>query len=182
MHDEFIEKVRECVRRAEALFDVDLGTVNVSFKLKGRVAGEAQRLGSVSYLRFNHDAVEDYWDHMVESTILHEVAHLVGDAAQSATTHPWARRISGHNVYWMRAAIALGDNDCSRTHDLPLASAKQMNQYLYVDSYGCELKVSTVVHNRIQQGRPYTSRSTGRAIRPEHCKGPVRWADVKFTL
>jgi predicted SprT family Zn-dependent metalloprotease len=178
---QFEQKVRECLAKAEELFGVDLSGVEISFKLKGLTAGNASNFRGKLLVRFNHDAVFSHWDHMVNSTIPHEVAHLVGMV--ESRSHPWARHIAGHNSYWERAACLLGDTDYgATTHNLPLAPAKQMNEYVYVDPCGEEMKISAVVHNRIQQGHVYTSRSTGHRIMPEYCKGSSKWSALKIEL
>lgn len=182
MLSQFEQKVRDCLARAETLFGVDLSAVEISFNLKGLTAGYAHNYNDKLIVRFNADAVSTHWDHMTESTIPHEVAHLVGFVAKNSS-HPWAKYISGHNDYWRRAACLLGDVEFgARTHNLPLAPAKKMNEYLYVDPYGEEIKISATVHNRIQQGAHYTSRRTGRQIKPEYCKGSVRWAEINIIL
>lgn len=169
---EFEKLVRAKLAEAEKLFGVNLSQVEISFKLKGRYAGMACFENDKPLLRFNPQAIALNWDHMVNSTIPHEVAHTVGQVARRFGTTTTAWQIENHNHEWRKAAIALGDTDYGkRTHDLPLKASRKQNRFCYQTPSGAEIEVSATIHNRIQKGRVYRSRKTGERLRPEYVKG-----------
>ncbi len=104
---EFRRHVKACLVKAEVKYGVYFGRVTITFDLKGYSAGEARicphpTLGKVFKLRFNKEALEKNWDGMVNSTIPHEVAHLVVFARPDLKSE-------NHDYKWRAIAISLGD-------------------------------------------------------------------------
>ena len=154
-------KVTECIRIAEQRFGITMPKVDVRFDLKGRAAGIAGWRGTNYYLRFNvqHMALGGQtWDHLLNDTVPHEVAHTVCQA------FPQYGR--NHDAGWKRVCVALGGNG-RRTYsedDAPEAVAAA-RPYVYITTAGHEVRVTKVMHAKIQQGANYTARGKGQLTR-----------------
>lgn len=161
--------VNECLEKAQSLYGVDFGRVTVTFDLKGSSCGEAvmrphPRLGRTFALRFNKEALEKDWDMMVESTIPHEVAHLVAYADPKLGA-------SKHNRAWKMIAIKLGDRDKGNVyHKLKLTPARKTRRYSYNVS-GENLQLTAKQHRDIQSGALYVSAKTKALIEKNHFIG-----------
>ena len=154
-------KVTECIRIAEQRFGITMPKVDVRFDLKGRAAGIAGWRGTNFYLRFNvqHMALGGQtWDHLLNDTVPHEVAHTVCQA------FPQYGR--NHDQGWKRVCVALGGNG-RRTYsedDAPEAVAAA-RPYVYITTQGHEVRVTKVMHAKIQKGANYTARGKGQLTR-----------------
>lgn len=149
-------KVAECIAAAEARFGVKMPYVQIRFDLTGRAAGIAgytRRMdGNYFYLRFNtkHMALGGQtWEHLLNDTVPHEVAHTVCQA--------FPKHGRNHDAGWKRVCIALGGNGkrCYSEDDAPEAIAAQ-RPYVYTTTVGRTVRVSKVIHSKIQQGRIYS--------------------------
>lgn len=145
-------KVTECIRIAEQRFGITMPQVDVRFDLKGRAAGIAGYRGRNFFLRFNvnHMALGGLtWDHLLNDTVPHEVAHTVCQAFPNFGRN--------HDAGWKRVCVALGGNGrrCYSEDDAPEAVAAQ-RPYVYVTTQGHEVRVTKVMHAKIQRGSSYT--------------------------
>lgn len=145
-------KVAECIAIAERKFNIKMPQVQVRFDLSGRAAGMAGYRGTSFYLRFNvkHMALGGQsWEHLLNDTVPHEVAHTV------CQSNPQFGR--NHDAGWKRVCIALGGNGrrCYSEEDAPEAIAA-MRPYVYVTTNGHEVRVTKVVHSKIQRGSSYS--------------------------
>jgi predicted SprT family Zn-dependent metalloprotease len=129
--------------------------VQIRFDLTGRAAGMAGMINREGvrhfYLRFNrtHMALGGKtWEHLLNDTVPHEVAHTVCQA------FPQYGR--NHDAGWQRVCIALGGNGQTRygEADAPEAVAAQ-RPYVYITTLGHEVRVTKVVHSKIQRGVDY---------------------------
>ena len=152
---EITRKVEELKVRARELFGVDLSRVQVRFDLKGRAAGMAGVRGGAMYLRFNTQMmVNEAWNHIINDTVPHEVAHLVCFA------NPQLGR--NHDTGWKRVCRMLGGNG-ERCHKEAVVYAKG-NTYAYVSTAGKQINVSEKMHKNILRGATYTLRNGGGKI------------------
>lgn len=152
-------KVAECIKLAEKTFGIKMPKVDVRFDLRGRAAGIAgcmNRFGSnpTYYLRFNREHMAlggKSWDHIINDTVPHEVAHTVCQAH--------FRLGKNHNSGWKAVCFALGGNGqrCYSDADAPEAIAKA-KPYVYITTAGREVRVSPTVHKKIQRGASYRYR------------------------
>lgn len=150
-------KVAECIARAEKTFGIKMPKVDVRFDLRGRAAGMACMRYGAYFLRFNtnHMALGGQtWDHLLNDTVPHEVAHTVCQA------FPQFGR--NHDAGWKRVCVALGGNGrrCYSEDDAPEAVAAQ-RPYVYITTAGHEIRVTKVMHTKIQKGSTYTVRGKG---------------------
>lgn len=154
---EIRSKVADCVRTAEAKFGVKLPQVDVRFDLRGRAAGQAGFRGQYFYLRFNLKHMQlggQTWTHLLNNTVPHEVAHFVCQAVPKLGRN--------HDRGWKRVCIALGGNGerCYSEEDAPEAVAVN-RPWVYITTTGHEVRVTKIVHSKIQQGAKYTARGKG---------------------
>ena len=127
---------------------------DIRFDLRGRCAGQAGRIRGQWVMRFNRDMmVNQSWDHLINDTVPHELAHIVCMANNLDR---------GHGYMWAMTCRELGGNG-QRCHTEEVTYAKG-NTYVYTTSTGKTYNVSQVKHRRIQQGNGYTfkDRSLGR--------------------
>jgi predicted SprT family Zn-dependent metalloprotease len=147
-------RVAACIALAERTFGITLPQVAVLFDLTGRAAGVAGCRGNSYYLRFNtrHMAMGGQtWQHLINDTVPHEVAHTVCQA--------FPQFGHAHDAGWRRVCLALGGNG-RRTYseaDAPEAVAA-MRPYVYVTTTGSELRVTKGIHTKIQRGVSYSTR------------------------
>lgn len=146
-------KVAECIAAAERTFNIKMPNVQVRFDLTGRAAGMAGYRGNSFYLRFNRNHMQlggQTWEHLLNDTVPHEVAHTV------CQSHPQFGR--NHDNGWKRVCVALGGNGrrCYSEDDAPEAIAA-MRPYVYITTNGSEVRVTKVMHSKIQtRGASYS--------------------------
>jgi SprT protein len=136
-----------CLKRAEALYGVDLSDVVIRFDLKGVVAGMAgyrRQFGlNHYYLRFNTTMIAgEGFDHIINDTVPHEIAHMV------CFKNP--RLGSNHNSGWRNICLKLGGNG-QTYHDEAVVYAKGKT-YEYTCTNGTPQRFSEQRHRRIQRG------------------------------
>jgi len=152
-----IESVRNatiaCLTKAEELYNVDLSNTTIRFDLKGRAAGIAMIKGDKLTLRFNTTMINgDGYDHIINDTVPHEVAHLVNFRDP--------RTGNNHNAGWASVCRQLGGTGL-RTHNEEVIYAKGKT-YKYVTSTGATVNVSQRMHSNIQRGGVYSARGKGK--------------------
>lgn len=159
-----IQKVREatqaCLKRAQEMYGVDLSGVAIRFDLKGAAAGMAgynSRFGQSScYLRFNVTMINhNSFDHVLNDTVPHEVAHLV------CFKNP--RLGSGHNSGWARVCRELGGTG-KTYHSEEVVYAKGKT-YEYTCTAGTKHRFSEQRHRKIQRGYVYSLKRGGSVHR-----------------
>jgi SprT protein len=159
------DRVAQCIALAEQKFGISMPTVDVRFDLRGRAAGMACMRGNQFFLRFNVNHMKlggKTWEHLLNETVPHEVAHTVCQAFPLM-----GRR---HDAGWRRVCIALGGNGsrCYSAEDAPEAIAQQ-RPYVYTTTAGRKCPVSAAIHKRIQAGRNYTMKNGGGQL-TAHCQ------------
>lgn len=157
-------KVQECIVNAESKYNIVMPKIEIRFDLTGKVAGSAgwKSVGGVRsyFLRFNTQMIQSLtdWDHMINDTVPHEVAHSVCQA------NPKLGR--NHDRGWKSVCLALGGNGkrCWDANDAPEAAARsaKTRPYVYVSTTGATINVGKIVHNRIQRGTTYSARDGGQ--------------------
>lgn len=154
---EIRNKVAEIIAIGEQKFGVKLPPIDVRFDLRGRAAGQACYRGNYFYLRFNiqHIALGGKtYDHLLNFTVSHELAHSFCQA------NPQFGR--NHDAGWKRVCLALGGNGrrCYGEDDAPEAVAAS-RPYVYITTAGHEIRVTKIMHTKIQRGGAYTVRGKG---------------------
>ena len=145
-----IEKTKACFDKAKELYGLDLSRVHVRFDLKGRSAGQACRRGGQYIIRYNHDMLtREAFDHLLNATVPHEVAHIVCFMDRSLG--------ADHNSGWERVCKALGGTGATR-HKEEVVYGKG-HTYEYTTDRGNKVRVGDKYHKDIQQGRPLRYRN-----------------------
>ena len=122
--------------------------IDIRFDLRGRVAGQAGRRGWNYFMRFNTDMMQNEgWDHLINDTVPHELAHIICFANGSDYKHGWA---------WRRTCQWLGGSG-ERCHKETVTYAKG-NTYVYTTSTGHTVHLSAVRHRKVQGGTVYRFR------------------------
>jgi predicted SprT family Zn-dependent metalloprotease len=179
------EKMNAIRKRAQAvmaiatsMYQVDLSGTQISFNLKGRVAGYAYGKSvkcSCYRLKFNQfHSTGDHFQDIIDDTIPHEVAHLVTFANRSLG--------HGHDSGWQRICIALGGNG-KRCHDYEIKYAA--GGFDYLTDRGHTVTVSKIIHHKVQAGRSYTYKNGKGRInksRPFCVQGGVMPAPAAVTV
>jgi predicted SprT family Zn-dependent metalloprotease len=140
---DFTKLVKLCIEAAEAKFG-KLPNIEIRYDLKGRAAGQAGRRAGVYFVRFNKEAMQVNWEHMVQETIPHEIAHIVAFAMPQLGA-------TGHNSQWRAISQTLGCKG-ARCHTMKLTPAKRrdIKRFVY-EMDGKEFLVGPKHHNLIQR-------------------------------
>lgn len=152
--DQIRQKVQDCIRIAEQKFGITMPAVEVLFNLTGRAAGMAVRQAGLYSLRFNRNHIAlggKTYEHLLNDTVPHEVAHTVCQA------FPQFGR--NHDRGWQRVCIALGGNGQTRysEEDAPEAVA-HARPWVYITTAGHQVRVTKIIHAKIQRGVSYMFR------------------------
>jgi len=149
---QIIEKCKQVVEKVRILYNMDLSNVLVRFDLKGRSAGMASRRSSTYYVRFNADMLtRDAFSHVINDTVPHEYAHIV------CFMNPNLGR--NHDAGWARVCEQLGGSG-ARCHKEEVVFGKGTT-YEYTATCGNKVRVSQVMHSRIQAGKVYVWKNHG---------------------
>lgn len=170
------QRCQALVEQAQLQYHLPQAAINklsINCDLRGRSAGKielryAPSLGGKSLwrktrqlssikLRFNLQAAKLDLQDMLQNTLAHEVAHLV------IALSPERYQQQAHGKDWQRVCLALGGNAQTR-HSLALSHARIQRRWPYRDSLGQQHELSTVRHNRLQQGAIYHVKQTGAQI------------------
>lgn len=157
------QATRECLEKAFKLFDIThikVSDVAIRNDIRGKHAGQARwqrRFNEISYsLRFNPEAITNYFQDMIKDTIPHEVAHIV------CFIRPELGK--NHDAGWKRVCRMLGGDD-SRTHTMNLSAGKAKTEYDYLVN-GEIVKLGPKRHARLQRGETtYRHRTLGQITR-----------------
>lgn len=144
---QIIQRCNAIIETVKTTYGIDLSNVSVRFDLRGRAAGVAMRRGNVYSIRFNADMLtRDAFDHVLNHTVPHEYAHIICMMVP--------RLGSGHDSGWKRVCVSLGGNGKTR-HSEDVVFSKGVT-YEYTTTLGHPVRVSQIMHNKIQRGAQYT--------------------------
>ena len=157
--NQIIARVQVYLEKAKELYGVTLNPT-ICFKLKGSTMGRA--FCSKNKLQYNLTAleVEGAWDHLLEHTVGHEVAHLV------QYNHPHfpkdRKNNPPHGRYWQKVMRDF-EIKPERCHSFKMPSAR----VTITIKFTCKCKehlVSKTIANRISKGKVYNCLK---------CKNPI---------
>lgn len=135
--------------------------IQITCDIKGRCVGRAgysSRGGFRSYyLKFNAEAIAKYTDEMVDTTIAHEIAHII------CYIRPALGR--NHDAGWKKVCRSLGGDD-ARTHTMKLSPGKTITRHKY-NVNGKVIEVSAKRHKQILRGAKIVMRACGTRITHE---------------
>lgn len=149
----------ECLQRAERLFDLEHRPIPVIFDLSGRAAGMYRVRRRQAVIRYNPYILARYFDHGLQATVPHEVAHYITDRLYGLA------RVRPHGREWRAVMLALGAEPRASAC-LDLSGLPQRRQRRF--TYRCDCAthhLSTCRHNRIAAGRArYHCRGCGAEL------------------
>lgn len=148
-----IQQVRarcaQAISKAMSLYGVDLSGADIRFDLKGRAAGLAYMKAGRVGMRFNRDMLtREAFDHVLNNTVPHEVAHLVCFKRPDLG--------SNHNRGWERVCVALGGSGATR-HQEDVVMGKGTT-YEYITDRGHKVRIGDRHHREVQSGIAITFR------------------------
>lgn len=135
------------------------GTWHARHDLRGRAAGQARPADGE--LRFNPLLGAANWEHFLQHTVAHEVAHLVA-------WWTWGRRTLGHGPRWQQV-MALFGSPAERCHpyDVSTSSAWQQRRWDYRCACPTLHRLTTTRHRRVERGQAeYRCRCCGEVLLP----------------
>lgn len=156
IQDAVIKKVYSLVAKFEKEFGTDLKEFPViKFTKKGRVAGTFSWGGNKSCeLNFNMTFLKENFVDFLNSTVPHEVAHLLTHNLYGII-RTRNGNISHHGKEWKRMMAFLGV-EAKRCHSYSIKNiAKKGGQrrWSYTCDCGMDHQLSTVRHNRVVRGQ-----------------------------
>lgn len=185
-----IEAIREatekCLEKADAIYGTKLaGNVEIRFDIRGyRTAGQAGFRGGHFYLRFHPEYIESNFDDMLNNTVPHEVAHVVGFATDIG--------IRRHNDAWKACCLKLGGNGkrCHNMDNKDFAPTRQerADQYdarrpfAYEDEHGRVHYVTAQRHKAMQEGKVFKRGGIRRYVRGEDLSYIITFDGLKGTI
>ena len=155
------EQTLSCLRRAEALFELPHQPVPVQFDLRGRAAGMYRVTRRNAVIRYNPYIFARYFEHGLQVTVPHEVAHYVTDRVYGLS------RVRPHGGEWQSVMHGLGVEPRA-TADFDLSGLPVRRQRRFTYRCGCRThELSACRHNRVNAGRArYHCRQCGSALEP----------------
>jgi SprT protein len=151
----------ECLQRAETLFELEHRPVPVSFDLRGRAAGMYRVRRNQAVIRYNPYIFSRYFNHGLQATVPHEVAHCITDRIFGLAN------VRPHGKEWQTVMRALGAEPRASMH-LDLAGIPLRLQRRFAYQCDCTVhQLSSCRHNKIAAGKArYLCRRCGAVLVP----------------
>jgi predicted SprT family Zn-dependent metalloprotease len=136
-----IDKFNDLVAVSNDKFSMVLPSIKLRFDLKGCSAGQAVVKNGEYSVRFNMDMINGSgFEHILNDTVAHELAHIVAHIKKYGFKH---------DKYWRMFCISLGGSG-DRCHTETVTPARKIQKYLYDTECGNTIIISKIRHNRIQ--------------------------------
>jgi len=121
---------------------------NITYNLKGKVAGKA--FYKTHNIRLNKDLllVPDNFEEMTLHTPLHELAHLI--VRFFVNKGFFNRYAKPHGEEWKNVMCLLGEEP-TRTHNMKIVNKRKVKKILYVCDCTHEHWLTSIKHNKIQK-------------------------------
>ncbi len=159
------DKFNEVIKDANSKLNIILPHIHLDFDLEGKTIGRAICAlidDNIHYIvKLNSYVIHnDGFEYILNNTIPHEIAHIV--------THYCGYGMK-HDKIWKQICILLGGNGhvyCRA--NITLKKTRNVKEYLYMTTCGNKVKVSSIRHKRIQEGKTYYLKSTkGKVIKEQ---------------
>jgi predicted SprT family Zn-dependent metalloprotease len=139
-----VNHCKHVIRKATRLFPhIDLATVNFRFDLHGKQISQARSDYGEYSIRFNTSYFHSI-EYVIEDTIPHEIAHLCCFQDLSLGYQ--------HDKGWATVCKELGGSG-KTLHDIPVLYCRET--YEYITSTGFVVRVSKIMHDKVQNGAIY---------------------------
>ena len=152
LQQRIISTVKRYTDKANAIYGTKISYPNVIFTKRGTTAGTAHY--ATHTINFNPELYVRNVDAFLTDTAPHELSHLV---AYQVFSKGRGIRIQPHGEEWKRVMRSLGVTP-SRCHSFDTSEVKQKKnvvRYQYKCSCRSNIMVSSVRHNRAQQGAKF---------------------------
>jgi len=142
-----VDRTLEVIAKASELYDQKFLSIPIAFDLRGKCAGMYRRSGREKLIRFNPWLFAKYYQHSLEQTVPHEVAHYITDCLWSGS------KVKPHGKEWKSVMQLLGAEPAvTGNYDLTGIPLKQYQQFDY--SCGCKThQLSIIRHRRLVKGQ-----------------------------
>ncbi|QUG93377.1 hypothetical protein GR140_32070 (plasmid) [Pseudomonas putida] len=136
------EKVRDSLAIAERHFGRNFKLDDLLFDLKGRAAGMCvfSRITNTFKIRINRTLLEIAPAHVIDTTVPHEVAHLVAYQV-------YGMKIPPHGQEWQSVMVDVFGLQPGRCHQIDTSTASP-RPFVYVCKCPKEFRLSKRMHNR----------------------------------
>jgi len=151
----------ECLQRAEKLLELGHRPIPVSFDLHGRAAGMYRVNRRKALIRYNPYIFSRYFEHGLQATIPHEVAHYITDRLFGLAN------VRPHGHEWQSVMRVLGaEPRASARLDLTGIPVRRQRRFAY--RCGCRVhQLSSCRHKRVARGAArYHCRQCGMELEP----------------
>lgn len=149
-----------CIDRASQLYATEFPLLPVIFDLRGKCAGMYRRDNTGRQIRYNPWLFAKYYQHSLEQTVPHEVAHYITDCL-------WGiKSIKPHGKEWKSVITALGgDPVATGSYSLEGIPVRQYQRFAY--QCGCKThQLTTIRHRRVQAAQAsYCCRLCGEPLK-----------------
>jgi SprT protein len=154
-----INKTRELLQTGCQRLNLSMVYPEIRFDLRGKSAGMVKfPVTGNCIIRYNLPLLKRYGEAFINTTVPHEVSHLIARLRYGAQIKP-------HGVEWKRI-MNLFDASPARCHNFNTAQAGG-RKLRYFD-YRCDCRdhrLSAIRHNRIMQGAVYLCKHCGSQLR-----------------
>ncbi len=149
-----------CLYRAEGLYNLPHKPIPLQFDLRGRAAGMYRVSGTIAVIRYNPHIFSCYYDHGLQTTVPHEVAHYIADRVWGLA------RIRPHGVEWRSVMQKLGVESAVASARFDLSGLPVRRQRRFTYRCDCDTHELTACrHNRVTRGGTrYHCRQCGGAL------------------
>ena len=153
---ELLLKTHEIIEKANSVFNVSINMPYVSYKLKGRCAG--QHVTSKSEIRYNVGLATENWENFLENIVIHEVAHYVTYNLYG-TLRTRKGKIISHGDKWKYVMTKLGCKNIKRCHTYDVSKVSQSRTKSTARfQYKCDCRfhnLKQLKHKRARLGTSY---------------------------
>lgn len=144
MHSQITTKVEECFQIADKFFNKQFQRPqHIVFKRNGTRGGYSW--WAKKELMFQLDFAESNPEDFLNSTVPHECAHYI-----QSQQFPGSKAHGREWQYIMSNCFKVPAKRC-HNYDVSVTTTKRETRHIYGCSCGKEFKISTTIHNRIQQ-------------------------------
>ncbi len=161
LHQQAEAAIRQAEKRARNFYAIDLPVAAIDFSLRGRCAGQASvdRNGETC-LRINLLLLAENLDDFLNTTIPHEVAHLVVNWQARKNR----QRPRPHGKEWQAVMLQCYGLEAHRCHSYQTTPARVVPRAFLYTCHCREHRLTSIMHNRI---------SRSDQARCRNCKSPL---------
>jgi len=149
-----VDKVHELINTYNKAFGTSITVPEIRFDKKGKTAGCVSYRNNHVFMNFNLFLLIENFSDFIKTVVPHEVSHY---CVYSIYGHEYTRsgRRVIHGKNWKSAMRFFGvDPNRCHNYDTSCCASRRLNYFVY----RCECsehKISSILHNRIKNGKNY---------------------------